>query len=320
MTPDGDGAIAFTIMGEDHFPTAGYARIDERGNVGPLQIAAAGLGADDGFTSYKAFVGDPPRTRWGDYGAAVTDGDDIWLASEYIAVVHAQQWLTGAIGSCGGTRTALANWATRLRSWRSKLERTTQHGRARSGPGHRGTGRRDGCTSRGSRVATGCAVDMPSFRGPCRWDDRDCPNSYATSTLCSTPSSRTTHITRRPRMADPVPPRRTRARCTSYAHAVRHALGRPRDDVRSRSSGASSGGTIITGAPDWHPTSISGPGCWAARCTRRQPTAPRHDAGIPTCLSYRAPDTFRSPGAERAWTTEGDAGPASRSRPGRPAA
>ncbi len=115
MTPDGDGAIAFTIMGEERFPTAGYARLDDGGNVGPLQIAAPGLGVDDGFTSYKAFVGDPPRTRWGDYGAAVTDGDDIWLASEYIASsCTLQQWLTGAIGSCGGTRTALANWATRL--------------------------------------------------------------------------------------------------------------------------------------------------------------------------------------------------------------
>jgi hypothetical protein len=115
MTPDGDGVIAFTIMGEEHFPTAGYARIDDRGRVGPLHIAAAGQGVDDGFTSYKAFVGDPPRTRWGDYGAAVTDGDEIWIASEYIASsCTLQQWLSGAIGSCGGTRTALANWATRL--------------------------------------------------------------------------------------------------------------------------------------------------------------------------------------------------------------
>jgi hypothetical protein len=115
MTPSGSGAIAFTVMGEDHHPTAAYARIDHKGRVGPIQFAAAGVGVDDGFTSYKAFVGDPPRTRWGDYGAAVTDGSDIWIASEYIAqTCTLDQWLTGAIGSCGGTRTALANWATRL--------------------------------------------------------------------------------------------------------------------------------------------------------------------------------------------------------------
>ena len=115
MTPDGDGAIAFTIMGETRYPTAAYARIDESGAVGPIRVAAAGIGVDDGFTSYKAFVGDPPRTRWGDYGAAVVNGDDIWLASEYIAQsCSLAQYLTGAIGSCGGTRTSLGNWATRV--------------------------------------------------------------------------------------------------------------------------------------------------------------------------------------------------------------
>jgi hypothetical protein len=45
----------------------------------------------------------------------VTDGSTIWIASEYIAQsCTLQEYLTGAIGSCGGTRTALANWATRL--------------------------------------------------------------------------------------------------------------------------------------------------------------------------------------------------------------
>jgi hypothetical protein len=115
MTREGDGAIAFSVMGETFFPSAAYVRISDHGRVGPIRIAAQGAGVDDGFTSYKAFVGDPPRTRWGDYGAAVTDGDDIWIASEYIAQsCTLEEWLAGAIGSCGGTRTALANWATRL--------------------------------------------------------------------------------------------------------------------------------------------------------------------------------------------------------------
>jgi hypothetical protein len=119
MTPSGKGVIAFTVLGQDFFPSAGYARIDSSGNVGAIHIAAAGLGPDDGFTSYKAFVGDPPRTRWGDYGAAVTDGNDLWIASEYIGqtCTYAQYFpnpnLSG-FGSCGGTRTTLANWYTRL--------------------------------------------------------------------------------------------------------------------------------------------------------------------------------------------------------------
>ena len=120
MTASGKGVIAFTVLGGDYYPSAGYATIDSNGSVGPIHIAAAGQGPDDGFTSYKAFVGNPPRTRWGDYGAAVTDGNNVWIASEYIAqtCTYSQYYpdppnLTG-FGTCGGTRTSLANWATRI--------------------------------------------------------------------------------------------------------------------------------------------------------------------------------------------------------------
>jgi hypothetical protein len=116
MTANGKGVIAFTVLGENYYPSAGYATIDSNGSVGPIHIAAEGLGPDDGFTSYKAFVGDPPRTRWGDYGAAVTDGDDIWIASEYIAqTCDLNEFLFGPeFLRCDNTRTAYANWATRI--------------------------------------------------------------------------------------------------------------------------------------------------------------------------------------------------------------
>ena len=115
MGANGKGAMAFTILGEDYYPSAGYVTIGSDGSVGPIHVAGAGAGPTDGFTSYKAFVGEPPRTRWGDYGAAVTDGSSIWLASEYIAqTCTLDQYLTGAIGSCGATRTSLGNWSTRL--------------------------------------------------------------------------------------------------------------------------------------------------------------------------------------------------------------
>jgi hypothetical protein len=120
MLPSGRGAIAFSVLGEDFFPSSGYVTINEAGSVSPVHVAAAGLGPDDGFTSYKAFVGDPPRTRWGDYSAAWTDGSDIWIASEYIGqtCTLAQYFpnppsLVG-IGSCGGTRVSLTNWFTRI--------------------------------------------------------------------------------------------------------------------------------------------------------------------------------------------------------------
>jgi hypothetical protein len=109
----GSGVMAFTLVGENDFPSAAYATIDATG-VGPIQIAAAGIGPQDGFSGYKAF-GDPPRPRWGDYGAAQFDGTDLWIASEYIGqTCTLGQWLNDPIGLCGGTRSALANWGTRI--------------------------------------------------------------------------------------------------------------------------------------------------------------------------------------------------------------
>jgi len=126
---NGHGAIAFTVLGGDHYPSAGYALIDAGGNVSDIHVAAAGLGPTDGFTSYRAF-GPPFRTRWGDYGAAVTDGTSVWLASEYIAQTCTfTEYIGTAVpigspfdpvyglvgfGSCGATRTSLGNWATRI--------------------------------------------------------------------------------------------------------------------------------------------------------------------------------------------------------------
>ena len=45
----------------------------------------------------------------------MTDGSDIWLASEYIAAdCTFEQYVSAPFGSCGGTRTSLGNWATRV--------------------------------------------------------------------------------------------------------------------------------------------------------------------------------------------------------------
>jgi hypothetical protein len=115
VNTSGRGAIAFTLVGNDYYPSAAYASLDAKAGVGDIHLAAAGLGPSDGFTSYKAYVGDPPRTRWGDYGAAVVVGDHIWIASEYIAqTCTLAQYVAAPFGSCGGTRAALGNWATRI--------------------------------------------------------------------------------------------------------------------------------------------------------------------------------------------------------------
>jgi hypothetical protein len=132
VTPSGRGVMAFTATGDSTNPSAAYAAIDAKAGVSAWDIVPGGLGPaqDDGFTSYKSQVGNPPRTRWGDYGAAAVDGNSVWIASEYIA--HACDYTTwggpffaggtgdNILGTCAGTpggigtRAALGNWSTRI--------------------------------------------------------------------------------------------------------------------------------------------------------------------------------------------------------------
>jgi len=105
VTSAGKGVITFTLVGPDVFPSTAYASIDAVNGVGAIHIAAAGQGPEDGFTGYdnpKGVLGVGDVARWGDYTAAVADGDTVWFATEYIA--HPATDLT--------TRTLLANWAT----------------------------------------------------------------------------------------------------------------------------------------------------------------------------------------------------------------
>jgi hypothetical protein len=109
---DGKGIIGFTLVGPDYFPSAAYVTVSTAG-TGSIQIASAGLGPQDGFSGYKAFR-NPIDPRWGDYGAAAVDGNNIWVASEYIAASCTYtQWLNTNF-RCGDTRTSLANWSTRI--------------------------------------------------------------------------------------------------------------------------------------------------------------------------------------------------------------
>jgi hypothetical protein len=81
---------------------------------GDIHIAAAGQGVQDGFTGYKG-ERNPPRPRWGDYGAAAVDGNSIWFAQEYIGQnCSLADYLTPAVGRCGNTRGPLGNWGTRV--------------------------------------------------------------------------------------------------------------------------------------------------------------------------------------------------------------
>jgi hypothetical protein len=111
VTQSGRGVIAFTLTGDNDYPSAAFAGLDAKIGMGDIQVAAAGVGAWDGFTGYKIFGAGRPR--WGDYGAAAVDGNSIWIASEYAAqtCTYAAYLLDS---TCGGTRSALSNWSTRV--------------------------------------------------------------------------------------------------------------------------------------------------------------------------------------------------------------
>lgn len=115
VTPEGRGVMGFTLVGADHFPSAAYVSIDAKVGAGDIHVVAEGAGPQDGFSGYVPLGGTPARPRWGDYGAAAADGEDIWLASEFIdQTCTYAEYLAQPLGQCGGTRAALGNWATRI--------------------------------------------------------------------------------------------------------------------------------------------------------------------------------------------------------------
>ena len=76
VTASGRGVIAFSVMGPDYYPSAGYASLDASVGAGEIHIVAEGLGPEDGFTGYAAFnAAGGGFARWGDYGAAAVDGN-----------------------------------------------------------------------------------------------------------------------------------------------------------------------------------------------------------------------------------------------------
>jgi len=96
VTTAGKGVISFTLVGPNYFPSSAYIYIDAKGTNGSVHVAGAGALPEDGFSGYAAFGG-AGVARWGDYSAAVADGNNIWFADEYIPNLP---------------RTLFANWGT----------------------------------------------------------------------------------------------------------------------------------------------------------------------------------------------------------------
>ena len=111
---DGSAVIAMTLVGTDHYPSAAYVNLSAAGVTSPIKVLAEGVGPEDGFAAYRI---NGARPRWGDYGAAAIDPatGNAWVASEWIGQsCTLAQYTADPFGQCGGTRTAIANWSTRI--------------------------------------------------------------------------------------------------------------------------------------------------------------------------------------------------------------
>ena len=101
VNPQGKGAIVFTLVGPDYYPSAAFVTVNGLSIGSSIQIAGAGGGPDDGFSGYQAFGYDAPA-RWGDYSAALAASDgSIWMGTEFIP--------SPSVPRCRD-----ANWATYL--------------------------------------------------------------------------------------------------------------------------------------------------------------------------------------------------------------
>jgi len=104
VTKEGKAVMTFSLSGRDYFPSVAFTKMDSENGAGSVQIAALGAAPEDGFSGYQAFGG-AGSGRWGDYSAAVADGNTVWFAAEYIP---------------NSPRTILANWGTFIGKVRTK--------------------------------------------------------------------------------------------------------------------------------------------------------------------------------------------------------
>jgi hypothetical protein len=115
VTSAGNAVMGLSLSGANYYPSAAYVRVDGVPNspVSNVTVVGAGQGPADDFSGYRGFLYNRPR--WGDYGAASVVGDTVWIANEYIAqTCTLAQYEAAPFGTCGGTRTVLANWSTHV--------------------------------------------------------------------------------------------------------------------------------------------------------------------------------------------------------------
>jgi hypothetical protein len=76
VTQSGRGVLSFTATGPANYPSVGFASLDALAGGGDIQIAAAGVGAQDGFTGYRAEGFGPGETMGPPQSTATRSGLD----------------------------------------------------------------------------------------------------------------------------------------------------------------------------------------------------------------------------------------------------
>lgn len=96
LNATGTGAMVFTLIGQNYWPSAAYLAFDRSGPHNPVRVNGPGAAPEDGFTCYPPYS--HGTCRWGDYSAAVAEDGAIIMGTEYIP----------------GPRDMNANWGTFL--------------------------------------------------------------------------------------------------------------------------------------------------------------------------------------------------------------
>ena len=104
VNASGHAVLAFSVAGQDFYPSAAYALLDPSSGAGSIVISGPGVAPDDGATAYRPLGPNFRAGRWGDYTFAVSDENGtIWTGAEMIPPEQAP-FLTAA------------NWGTFLTS------------------------------------------------------------------------------------------------------------------------------------------------------------------------------------------------------------
>jgi hypothetical protein len=117
-TAGGVGVMDFTLAGDAYYPSQAYLHWGPSGPANAISLTAAGAAPLDDFCQYDFFncAGTPTptaRPRYGDYSMAAYSGGAVYVANEVVSA-RCSYAAYNKDQTCGGTRSPLSNWSTRI--------------------------------------------------------------------------------------------------------------------------------------------------------------------------------------------------------------